>query len=337
MKDPNDTRDTGPRAGSPLWIHMTAVIVAGAAVFAWAMTRLSGLDELLRHPQFWVIAALVYFGPLSHIDGHPLVTRPFEPLGLNPTIDFFTFGMLCLIAPYGFVATARLRRISKIEDRLPDFLRDVAEAGRFGMTLSDAIVVASTGRYGLLTDEIKKMASQLEWGVPVATALRLFEERVPTPLVQRVVSIITRANEAGGNVADVLSMVAHDTREAQLSDQSRKISMLTYVTVIYISFFVFIVTIYIMAAVFLPQMITAGEGISSSGIAAAGSAVSLQYTYVPLLFIAFLAAVIVHAVGDGIMAGVLYSGKLAEGLQHATIMLSIGWLMMRFFVPILHT
>ncbi len=276
----------------------------------------------------WVVGVLDYTGTLK------FVFRPGESPGLNPLIDFFVLGTLCLIAPYGFAETARQRRIAKIEDRLPDFLRDVAEAGRFGMTLSDAIVVASNGRYGLLTEEIKRMASQLEWGVPVATALRLFEERVPTPLVQRVVSIITRANEAGGNVADVLSMVAHDTREAQLSDQSRRISMLTYVTVIYIAFAVFLVTIYIMAAVFLPQMIKAGESVGSTGLA---TAVTLQYAYIPVLFLAFLVAVIVHAVGDGIMAGVLYNGRIAEGLQHGTIMLAMGWLMMRFFVPILHT
>jgi flagellar protein FlaJ len=277
----------------------------------------------------WVIGFLNYSGAMN------IVLRSGEGTGANPAIDFFVLGLLCVIAPYGFAMTAKQRSIAKIEDRLPDFLRDVAEAGRFGMTLPDAIIVASTGRYGLLTDEIKKMASQLEWGVPVATALRLFEERVPTPLTQRVVSIITRANEAGGNVADVLSMVAHDTREAQLADQSRKISMLTYVTVIYISFFVFLVTIYIMAAVFLPQMITAGQGVASSSLGSSGG-VSLQFTFVPVLFLAFLVAVIVHAVGDGIMAGVLYNGRIAEGLQHATIMLAMGWLMMRFVVPILN-
>jgi len=278
----------------------------------------------------WIVAGLAYVGTVH------VLFRPGESTGANPAIDFAVLGMLALLGPYGFIATTKQRRIAKIEDRLPDFLRDVAEAGRFGMTLSDAIVVASRGRYGLLTDEIKKMASQLEWGVPVATALRLFEERVPTPLVQRVVSIITRANEAGGNVADVLSMVAHDTREAQLADQSRKISMLTYVTVIYIAFFVFIVTIYIMAAVFLPQMIKAGEGVASSSLSSAGG-VNLQFTFIPILFLAFLVAVIVHAVGDGIMAGVLYNGRIAEGLQHATIMLAVGWAMMRYFVPILHT
>jgi len=277
---------------------------------------------------FFVLAGLAYADIVT------FQLRPGEGTGLNPMLDFMVMGFLAILAPFGFLESARLRRIERIEDRLPDFLRDVAEAGRFGMTLPDAIVVASRGRYGLLTEEIKKMASQLEWGVPVATALRLFEERVPTPLVRRVVSIITRANEAGGNVADVLTMVAHDTREVQLSQKSRQISMLTYVTVIYIAFFVFLVTIYIMAAVFLPQMITAGQGIASSGLST-GGAVSLQFQYVPILFVAFLVAVIVHAVGDGIMAGVLYNGRLAEGMQHATIMLVAGWAIMRFVVPTL--
>lgn len=277
----------------------------------------------------WVLGLLNAVGAIQ------ILFRPGEATGANPAIDFFVLGLIVLIAPYGFAMTAKQRRISKIEDRLPDFLRDVAEAGRFGMTLPDAIVVASTGRYGLLTEEIKKMASQIEWGVPVATALRLFGERVPTPLTHRVVSIITRANEAGGNVADVLSMVAHDTREAQLSEVSRRISMLTYLTVIYIAFFVFLVTIYIMAAVFLPQMITAGQQVQQSALAGGGGAVALQFAFVPVLFLIFLVAVIVHAIGDGVMAGVIYNGRIAEGLQHATIMLAIGWLMMRYVVPIL--
>ena len=29
MKDPTDTRDIGPRVGSPLWIHMTLVTAVG--------------------------------------------------------------------------------------------------------------------------------------------------------------------------------------------------------------------------------------------------------------------------------------------------------------------
>jgi archaeal flagellar protein FlaJ len=276
----------------------------------------------------WIVAGLAWTGTITFT-----ITSGVAP-GLDAALDWIVFGFIAIMGPYGFYRSSQLSRIEKIEDRLPDFLRDVAEAGRFGMTLPDAIIVASKGRYGLLTDEIKKMASQLEWGVPVATALRLFEERVPTPLVQRVVSIVTRANEAGGNVADVLTMVAHDTREAQLQVKAREISMLTYLTVIYIAFGVFLVTIYIMAAIFLPDMITAGSGIASSSLGSAGG-VSLAFQLVPELFLAFFVAVIAHAVGDGIMAGILQKGQIAYGLQHATIMLIMGYLVMRFFVPVL--
>jgi archaeal flagellar protein FlaJ len=280
--------------------------------------------------------AVVMFaiGVLDYVGILNIVIRPGEPSGANPAIDFFVIGALAILGPYGFLESAHYRKIQRIESRLPDFLRDVAEAGRFGMTLPDAIIVASKGRYDLLTGEIKKMASQLEWGVPVATALSLFKERVNTPLVNRTVSIIIKANEAGGNVADVLSMVARDTRDVQITTQERQITMLTYLTVIFISFYVFLVTIYIMAAVFLPQMITAGSGIANTGNSAgAGSAISLNFSAIPELFLAFLVAVIVHAVGDGIMGGVIINGRMSEGFQYATVMLASGWLFMRYAVP----
>ncbi len=57
MKDPTDTRDIGPRVGSPLWIHLTSVTVVGAVVFALTLTRLMHLSLLIVHPLFWVLAA----------------------------------------------------------------------------------------------------------------------------------------------------------------------------------------------------------------------------------------------------------------------------------------
>lgn len=253
-------------------------------------------------------------------------------------LDWMCFAMLAVMMPYGIVASRHLSKIAGIEKRLPDFLRDVAEAGRFGMVLPEAIIVAAKGRYGELTDEIKHMASQLEWGVPVSHALKLFEERIKTPLTSRVVSIIIKANEAGGNVADVLTMVAHDTREAQLSEEQRRISMGTYVAVIVIAFGVFLVTIYIMAATFLPQMITAGGALSASSASAnvaGASSVAISTQYIPVVFLAFFVAIVAHAVGDGIMAGIIQSGKFATGMAYASFLLVGGWAFMRFAVPLL--
>src|SRR2546428_12175749 len=64
---------------------------------------------------------------------------------------------LGFIGPDGFYVAKLQRGIKQIERRLPDFLRDVAEAGRFGMTPAEAVVGSSGGRYGKPTPENQKM------------------------------------------------------------------------------------------------------------------------------------------------------------------------------------
>jgi len=66
MKDPTDTRDIGPRVGSPLWIHLTLVTLAGAVVFGLAMAVLAHQDvtTITGEPLFWVLAAMVILGDL---------------------------------------------------------------------------------------------------------------------------------------------------------------------------------------------------------------------------------------------------------------------------------
>jgi diguanylate cyclase (GGDEF)-like protein len=106
MKDPNDTRDIGPRVGSPLWIYMTTVTVVGLAVFALAMTRLPGLRDLVDHPLFWIIAALVVVG-----DMRPIVT-PNRP-GPESPVASLTFSFAALLY-WGFPVAVLLKATSSL-------------------------------------------------------------------------------------------------------------------------------------------------------------------------------------------------------------------------------
>src|SRR2546430_10982761 len=69
MKDRNDSRDISPRIGSPLWIYLTVVTAAGAAVLGAALWLLTvpGLVALLRQPLLWVVAVLALVGQLRPI------------------------------------------------------------------------------------------------------------------------------------------------------------------------------------------------------------------------------------------------------------------------------
>jgi len=282
---------------------------------------------------FFLIALLNLINPATT---RFLALRPVDPveqltewqLGLQRFLTWLTIAVVALIGPYGFFLGKKQRDIKAIERRLPDFLRDVAEAGRFGMTLAEAIVVSSSGRYGTLTPEIKKMAAQISWGVPATEALRLFSVRVKTPMTGRIVSIIVKSSDAGGDVADVLTMVSHDAKEVQLTEDERRISMSTYIAVIYISFLVFIVTIWILNATFLPKMREASASLTggdpSKGLGGLSPLANDLPTVIFNIKIAFFIAVFVHGLGDGILAGVLDNGKFANGLKHSFLMLLIA-------------
>ncbi len=239
-------------------------------------------------------------------------------------IDWVAIGLMALCGPYGFYTTYQFKKVKEIESRLPDFLRDVAEGGRFGMTLAESIRVSSRGRYGRLTPEIQRMASQIDWGVPATDAIRLFIDRVDTPLVRRMTSIVIKANDAGGNVADVLEMVAHDARETLLNRNERSIAMSTYTVVIYVAFAVFLATIFILNTTFLPQMVKAGSQIGEGAPAVGDVPVQVQSDVIPQVQLVFVISVVIHAFGDGILAGVLQDGRIANGFRHSFIMLLLG-------------
>src|SRR6266516_1764722 len=67
--DTRDTRDAGPRIGSPLWVYVAAVTVAGAALLASALATVSTADlrMLATSPLWWMLALLVVCGELRPI------------------------------------------------------------------------------------------------------------------------------------------------------------------------------------------------------------------------------------------------------------------------------
>ncbi|NUR91808.1 MAG: EAL domain-containing protein [Nonomuraea sp.] len=91
MTDPTDTRDTGPRAGTPLWAFLVGVTVIGFTALVVAMVRLhpAELVELARTPLFWVLAVLVILGELR-----PVMVSSATAVGGTYPSTMFTFAVL---------------------------------------------------------------------------------------------------------------------------------------------------------------------------------------------------------------------------------------------------
>jgi diguanylate cyclase (GGDEF)-like protein len=115
MKDPNNTRDTVPRRGSPLWLYVVSVTGIGIAALAISVAFLHGDDlrEMVRNPLFWLLAALIVIGELK-----PIIT-PGSTETTGATISTaFTFATMLyaglptalLLQAVATVASGALRR-----------------------------------------------------------------------------------------------------------------------------------------------------------------------------------------------------------------------------------
>ncbi|KAB8193698.1 EAL domain-containing protein [Nonomuraea phyllanthi] len=91
MTDPTDTRDTGPRVGTPLWAFLTGITVIGFTALVVAMLRLdaSALLDLARTSLFWVLAVLVILGELR-----PVMVSSATVVGGTYPSTMFTFAVL---------------------------------------------------------------------------------------------------------------------------------------------------------------------------------------------------------------------------------------------------
>src|SRR5436305_13168373 len=98
-------------------------------------------------------ALFVLFGFIAFLNVINSVNLAFRPTQgpVERFLYWLAVGTLGFIGAYGVYVPKLQRAVKHVERRLPDFLRDLADAGRFGMALAEASAVSSVGRYWKLT------------------------------------------------------------------------------------------------------------------------------------------------------------------------------------------
>jgi flagellar protein FlaJ len=269
---------------------------------------------------FIIMALLVQLGILGEL--------VLGPIHIGTPIDFILFACLLGTGVFGLYEGLRLHRVRKIDERFPDFVRDLAESRRAGMTFTKAIMHAAKGNYGILTFEIRKISQQISWGSSVDEALSAFARRVNTKLVNRTISLIIEASRSGGNVADVLDAASKDAREIRLLETERRSSMLSYVAVIYVGMGVFLLIIAILCVSLIPSM--TGEGAMGLAGTYGGVGGIRQENIIPVFFLATLA----QSAGMGFVTGVFEEGNVISGIKHVFVMVLVTWIVFKFLIGI---
>lgn len=234
--------------------------------------------------------------------------------------DHIYFSLLFLLIPFIIFHELEIRRVSRIEDQVPEFLKRLASINGTGILLADALAITAQSNMGMLKSELVRLVEDLRWNSNLVAALKRFESRIRTKLTRRSMSLIARASESTGNIHQVISTVAEDADIQKQLKKERGAEMFIYVFIIYITFFVFLIIVYVLAAFFLPALSGAGNSAMSMGVDLE------EYTTL------FFHAAMLQGLGSGLVAGKMGSGVLPSGFKHSLIMMTLSYVLFVVFL-----
>ncbi len=238
-----------------------------------------------------------------------------------------------------------------LEQQFPNFLRDMADLLRSGMSFQEAVKTVSRGSYGKLTEKIRAMSNRLSWGTPFLRVLEIFGRDVRgSKIITEVLHIIRESYHSGGNVAETLDSVANNIIMLKEVEADRRALVQQQVGIIYGVFFVFVAITVMIIFVLVPMIGGQGFALPAATSATAFTALTLTFTnpceavYVfpcPIYsatgmmlglpegigsyYVAmFLLTIVIEGVFMGLIAGQLGSNSLAAGLKHSLIMVLVG-------------
>ncbi len=247
-------------------------------------------------------------------------------------IEIYNVILLSLViasAPPGLFDYYEKKKIKKIEAHLPDLLTDLALSRKAGMSLNSAVEIAAKGDYGELTEGVKWIERMMSWGLSFEEAMTRFAERYPTPLIRRAVSIIVEASRAGGEVSDILEVVAENARNTKELEKKRTSEAFPYVMICYISFFVFVGVILILISKYIPLLEeTAAKTGEVPGVAGIGVTQKMVETYKMI----FYHVLVMQGIFNGLVAGKVGEGYLVAGFKHALVFVGVATLVYMLYI-----
>jgi flagellar protein FlaJ len=229
------------------------------------------------------------------------------------------FAVMVAVFPSAILSYVDFTWRKAIDEHLPDLFRSLVQAQETGMTLPRAVEEASKRDYGPLTPELKKMTTQISWGMSFEDALKAFAGRVNTVLVQRTMPLIVEASRSGGQVEKVFEPMGKFIRTTLLLDNERRTQTKPYVAIIYVSFFVFLFTIILLFRSFFVSV----EGLPTLGTSVMSS-VEMQRIFFHMTSI--------QGFFSGLVAGKMGEGTVNAGLKHSLALMICGYVALRLFL-----
>ncbi len=267
---------------------------------------------------FLLVVDAVFVSLLLYIN-FSIIAQISELKLISTLLTFFSISLIALpIILYYYKEYIKLKHI---EEYFPIFLRDFVEAVRGGLTVPLAFKSVSKNDYKELTPYIKKIATKLEWGVPIDEVLLSFAKEVKSKTISRIVASVVESHKFGGSIADTFQSLSNVAIEIDRLRKERIGYLQAQIVTGYIVFFVFLGVIIGIERFLLPELSRASN-ISLSSVEAPGQKVDLAQFFKNI----FRDLIIIQGILSGLAVGKMGEGSLLAGVKHSFFMSFIGGL-----------
>jgi flagellar protein FlaJ len=323
------TADASMLSGIILYTYLFTPMLS--MLFIWmahTMQPKTPVSDLRPYKVFGVcgIIAIVLFLVLTSFVG--TVSIPFLA-GLQTVIDMpvaISIALVVATAPAAIVYM-RLNKIKVgMEQGVASFLRDLTEVRKTGLSPEKCIESLSKRDYGVFSKELRKISSDISWGIPLKKVVMDFLKRTRSWMTQIVMFLLVETIDVGGGTIAMIESLARFNNLTQEVEKEKKMQVRPYI------FMPYLAAILLVATTIMMLSFTTGGIIPSS---LPGQPTTPKDN--SAIKLVFITSVIFHSYLIGIVAGKISEESIAAGFKHATILVLIAVLaakIMPFFVSI---
>jgi len=225
--------------------------------------------------------------------------------------------VIMFVAPIALIRYYEISKVKVLENFFPQFMRDLVESVRSGMTLPQAIDSVSGNDYGHLSKYVKKLNAQLNWGIPFEKALLNFSKGTRSKVIGRIASTIIESHRFGGNITSIFEAISSTAIEIERLREERRLYINSQLITGYVIFFVFLVVIIGLQRFLVP---TLTEVVVEEVTTAPRTEQEMMDEYTGI----FRNLILLQGLFAGLVIGKMAEGMIAGGIKHSLFLMIIG-------------
>ncbi|MGA2309102.1 MAG: type II secretion system F family protein [Candidatus Bathyarchaeia archaeon] len=212
-------------------------------------------------------------------------------------------------APAAVVHGKLSSKKTSTEQGVNSFLRDLTEVRKTGLSPEKCIESLSHREYGVFSKELRKISSEISWGIPLKKVMMDFISRTRSWMTQIVMFLLVETVDVGGGTIEMIESLARFNNLTQEVEKEKKSSTRPYIMMPYFAALLLVVTTSMML------------GFTTGTIGVAGAAPPPNMDWIRQIF---MTSAIFYSYMVGIVAGKISEESISAGFKHAAVLVIIS-------------